>query len=148
MPSIRLKAGAVALGALALAGMAAEPAFSASASASGAGHGRAAKSRKKDAQPQIPREGFWKLAAGASQQIFVNQGKAAAQVVVYVCVDPRPQGRPVVRIEMIGRPPIEEPAGCQNVYLDVDAGDWVALVNPAADGVSGSYKIAAQAQQG
>jgi hypothetical protein len=97
---------------------------------------------KKPVGPQIPKEGVWRLGDGASQEIFANQGKAAVQVTAYVCVDPKPGVRSVVRLQMPGRPPIEEPAGCRNVELLVDAGDKVALVNPGPDGLSGSYKVA------
>lgn len=145
MPSIRLRAGGLVLAAgLAVAGVLAAPALADSSSASsssGKAHGKGGKG-KKAAAPQIPREGFWKLASGASQEIFVNQGKAAVQVTTYVCVDPKPGGHPVVRVEMLGRAPVEAPVGCQSVYLLVDTGDWVALVNPGTDNVSGSYKVA------
>ena len=99
---------------------------------------------KKSAGPAIPKAADWKLAAGASQPIFVNQGKAAAPVNVYVCVDIKPHGRPKVDIRMVGRAPVEAGAGCQSVYLEVDAGERITLLNPGAEAASGSYKVAPQ----
>jgi|WetSurMetagenome_2_1015567.scaffolds.fasta_scaffold27872_4 hypothetical protein len=94
--------------------------------------------------PPTPDEGIWTLPGAASRQIYVNEGKAAVQVVAYVCVDAKATEHPMVEVVLTGRAPVEAPVGCRSVYLVVDSGEKVTLVNPGPAGVSGSYKIAKQ----
>jgi hypothetical protein len=91
-----------------------------------------------------PDEGAWTLSGSASRQIYLNEGKAAVQVVAYVCVDAKGAEHPMVEVVLTGRPPVEAPVGCRSVYLEVDSGEKVMLVNPGPGGASGSYKIAKQ----
>ena len=102
-----------------------------------------AKHGSKKAAP-APDEGVWALPGSASRQIYINEGKAAVQVVAYVCVDATAPGRPMVEVVLLGRAPIEMPGGCQSVYLVVDSGEKVMLVNPGHEAASGSYKIGKQ----
>lgn len=123
---------------LALAGGAASAAPSSDGAKSGG-----AKHGSKKAAP-APDEGVWALPGSASRQIYINEGKAAVQVVAYVCVDATAPGRPMVEVVLLGRAPIEMPGGCQSVYLVVDSGEKVMLVNPGHEAASGSYKIGKQ----
>ena len=91
-----------------------------------------------------PDEGVWTLPGAASRQIYINDGKTAVQVVANVCVDAKAPGRPMVEVAMIGRAPIEVAGGCQSVYLVVDGGEKVMLVNPGREAASGSFKIGKQ----
>jgi hypothetical protein len=95
-------------------------------------------------KPVGPEEGVWALPGPGTRQIFINEGKSPVQVLAYVCVEAKAHGQSMVEVELAGHAPLEVAAGCQSVYLVVDSGEKVMLVNPGPDAASGSYRIARQ----
>ncbi|HEY5412208.1 MAG TPA: hypothetical protein VIJ94_15920 [Caulobacteraceae bacterium] len=90
-------------------------------------------------------EGPWFVRAGATQDIYANTGKKALSLQAYICTRPEGAGAPRVELEVQGRAPIEI-QGCSSVYLLLSSGERMALYNPGAADVTGSYKFDLQSQ--
>ena len=90
-------------------------------------------------------EGAWFVRAGATQDIYANTGKRPLSLQAYICTRAQGPVAPRVELELQGRMPIEI-QGCASVYLLLSSGERLALYNPGAADVIGSYKFDLQGQ--
>lgn len=90
-------------------------------------------------------EGPWFVRAGATQDIYANTGKKPLSLLAYICTRAQGVAAPRVELERQGREPIEI-QGCTSIYLLLDSGERLALFNPGAADVIGSYKFDLQSQ--
>lgn len=96
------------------------------------------------AKPQVAaNEGLWFIRAGGAQDIYANVGRKPLPVQAYVCTKPDGPGAPRVELQVLGRAAIDI-QGCQSLYLLLNAGERITLLNPNPAAVNGSYKMDVQ----